>query len=93
MSEITLKYPVTDTDGEIYEKLTLRRPTVKDLKVMDRTSGDVEKIAALIARITSSAAGSKLTDYVVDRIDAEDFAAIGDIVDSFLSKSPTTGER
>ena len=88
-----LLYPLTDTDGEVYEELTLRRPTVKDMKALDSVTGEIEKIATLIEKVAMSSKGSVMATYLVDRMDAEDFGAIGEIVSSFFEKSPQTGEK
>ena len=89
----TLVYPLTDNDGEVYTELTLKRPTVKDMKVLDSAKGEIEKIAILIQRVAKSSQGSDMPSYLVDKMDVEDFAKLGEVVSSFFEKSPQTGEK
>jgi len=88
-----LLYPLTDNDGEVYDELTLKRPTVKDMKALDSVTGDIEKIAVLIQKVARSKKGSEVPSYLVDKMDAEDFGALGEMVSSFFEKSPQTGEK
>lgn len=91
--KVTLQYPVTDADGERFEELTFRRPVIKDLKALDKVTGDVEKISTLILRLATSQNNTPITPFAVDKIDAEDFAKIGEVIGSFLETSPqTTGK-
>jgi len=92
-TKVKLQYPVTDADGEVFEELIIRRPIVKDLRAIDETKGDIAKIAVLIERLATSPNKTAMTSVAVNRIDAEDFATLGDIVGSFLEKSPQTGEK
>ena len=91
--EVKLKYPITTADGEKCGDLSLRRPTVKDMKSLDGVKGEIEKSAVLIGRIATSQSGARLTSNDVDMIDAEDFAAIGEIIGSFFERPPQTGEK
>jgi hypothetical protein len=91
--KIKLQYPVVDVDGEAFEELSFRRPTVKDMKVMDGVKGEIEKTAVLIGRIATNQSGTQLSSIVVDRIDAEDFAKIAELIGSFFEKPPQTGEK
>lgn len=86
MSEIKLKHPVKMGD-ETVETVTLKRPTVKHLKIMDAAQGDISKTASLIAELAS------LPQKVVDDIDAEDFGAIAEVLGGFFGKPQGTGEK
>ena len=67
--------------------VVMRRPKAKDLKVIDQYDGrDVEGTIALIARL------STLDDLEVDNLDAEDFEALGNLLDKAKPSGPPTGE-
>lgn len=89
-----LKLPVTlrfrQTDGSEREEqiteLTLRRPTAKDLRVVDSFGGQmVGMMIALIAALSGQ------TVEVIERLDAEDFGDLSDVVGDFLPDGPKTG--
>jgi len=84
MSEFKLKHPVKMGD-EMVESVTLKRPTVKHLKIMDSANGDISKTAALISEL------SDLPLSVVDRIDGEDFGVIAEGLGGFFGKPRGTG--
>jgi Phage tail assembly chaperone proteins, E, or 41 or 14 len=81
---VTLNYPIA-VSGERVSEVTLRRPTVKDLKAFDREPGDINKMAVMIGRL------AELAPPEVDAIDAGDFLVLSEVVDGFLSPSPPTG--
>lgn len=91
--KIQLKYPVSDADGTEFRELTLRRPTVKDLKAIDEAKGEIEKAAILIGQLARGENGSALTPIAVERIDAEDFAEISEALSSFFETSPQIGDK
>ncbi|MDM7928661.1 phage tail assembly protein [Blastomonas fulva] len=89
-----LKLPVTlrfrQSDGSEREEqiteLTLRRPTAKDLRVVDSFGGQmVGMMIALIAALSGQ------TVEVIERLDAEDFGDLSDVVGDFLPDGPKTG--
>lgn len=87
-----LKHPVTITlrgpDGERQEtvsEVTLRRVKGKDLRATDDHSGEIAKTLALLAKITSQPM------VVIDELDAEDIAGLGEKLDDFLPASLRTG--
>lgn len=86
-----LKHPieVKAKDGdEVVEKitsLTLKRPKGKHLKAMDKAQGENAKVLALIA------ACSGQPPSVTDELDAEDFAGLAEIVESFFGGRLPTG--
>lgn len=90
----TLKHPVTmqfrQADGSVREEaiaeLTLRRPTAKDLRLVD-TYG-TQMVAMMIAMI-SALCGVEIE--TVERLDAEDFGELSDMVGDFLPDGPKTG--
>jgi hypothetical protein len=72
VSEVILKYPFT-AGGKKIEKLSLRRPTVKDLRTMGRFGdSDEDKEIGLIA----SLAGMIPED--MDVMDVADYKALQD---------------
>lgn len=81
---IKLQHPIK-AHGEELLALTLRRPTLGDLRAADGL-GDVGKLAKLIERCAGIPASS------VDAIDAADVEAISEVIGSFLSRSRPTGE-
>lgn len=73
MDSITLMYPYTLADGRALSSVSLRRPTVRDLKLAQRagdTSADHE--IAMIASLT----GEKLTPDDLEAMDLADYAEI-----------------
>lgn len=70
MNEIILKHPYT-VAGKTIEKLTFRRATVKDLRLMHRAgSNDEEKEIWLIATL------SALVPEDLDPMDAADYKSL-----------------
>lgn len=95
----TLRQPITrltrTTDGIEHEEelrpagatIVLRRPKAKDLMLSDRYPGrPVELSMVLIERI------SNLDADAVAEMDAEDLAALGELVAAFTPNGPKTGE-
>jgi hypothetical protein len=81
---IVLDYPIAALGGEVSE-LTLRRPRVRDLKLLDEAKGDVGKTAVLLGALAG------LTTKEVDLLDAGDFARLGQAVADFLPSAQPTG--
>jgi len=81
---IQLKYPVTVGD-EIIESITLQRPKVKHMKLMDSVDGEIEKAVVLIAALSGQSAA------VVSNIDASDFTTLSTVLGDFLGFSLPTG--
>ncbi len=90
----TLKYPVTrqfrQADGSIRDEaiaeITLRRPTGKEMKLVDLYPGRrVHMLHAMIAALSGH------DEDVIDRIDAEDLMILYDMVGDFLDDGPLTG--
>lgn len=78
-----LKYPIKVGDETIAE-LTLRRPTVKEL----RQTGGANAMAAsfdLVARLADVPLST------VDKLDGEDGVAVLELVEDFLPSSRKTG--
>jgi hypothetical protein len=74
MNEIQLKYPFT-AGGKKVERLTMRRPTVKDLRTMGRFGAtDEDKEIGLIA---------SLAGLVPEDMDAMDMADYKELQNSF----------
>lgn len=79
MSEVVLKYPFTAA-GKKIEKLTLRRPTVKDLRTVGRFGeSEEEKEVGLIATLAG------LVPEDMDDMDAMDYKALQDCFRTMLS--------
>lgn len=80
MSEIVLKYPFTAA-GKKVEKLTLRRPTVKDLRTVGRFGDtDEDKEIGLIANLAG------LIPEDMDQMDAADYKALQDSFRAMLAE-------
>jgi hypothetical protein len=77
--KIPLTYPVEAFGEDIKELQIKRRPTTKDLKVMDSEKGEVGKTAALLAKLT------EVPPATIDKMDAADFSKASDVVTGFLS--------
>ncbi|MBV5272502.1 MAG: phage tail assembly protein [Lamprocystis purpurea] len=82
---IALEYAI-EAHGETLSQLTLRRPRVRDLRLLDEAKGDVGKTAALIGALAG------LTPREVDQLDAGDFTRLGLAVADFLPGAQPTGE-
>ncbi|SPD73818.1 conserved hypothetical protein [uncultured Desulfobacterium sp.] len=76
--KIDLSFPISVFGEEVRELNIKRRPTTKDLKVMDSEKGEVSKTAALISRLCDVPPGS------VDQLDASDFSKAAEVVSGFL---------
>ena len=83
-TRLTLAYPI-QAHGEEVSEITLRRPLVRDLKVLDEAKGDVARTAALIGALAG------LTPKEVDALDAGDFTRLGQAVADFLPTAQPTG--
>lgn len=81
---IKLAHPV-EVNGQTYAAITLARPLLKHLKVLDGARGEVERSAALIGAL------SGWPPDVVDGIDAEDFGRIAEQLGGFFGAFPLTG--
>lgn len=85
MALIPLKHPIT-VNGEPVDSIEIpERLKLKHLRAMDQESGEIGKIGALIGAMAS------LPRSAVDEIDAEDFGAIADNLNGFLSQLPSIG--
>lgn len=89
-----LKHPVTlqfrQSDGSIRDEsimeLKLRRPAAKDLRLVDTYGSQmVGMMIALIAALS----GQEIE--VIEKLDAEDFGDLSDVVGDFLPDGPKTG--
>lgn len=79
-----LKYPRTVGDRQV-TKLHIRRPRVRDLKLMDKLEG-VEGSVAMIAQLSGE------SDALIEELDASDFVAISDMVEGFLPDTQENGK-
>lgn len=80
MSDVVLKYPFT-SGGKKVEKLTLRRPTVKDLRTVGRFGeSDEDKEIGLIATLAG------LIPEDMDQMDAADYKALQDCFRAMLAE-------
>jgi hypothetical protein len=78
-----LLYPI-QSEGASLGKITMRRPTVKELRAVSGL-GDFERVATLVGAL------AQLPPSSIDQIDAEDFGELGEVIASFFPKSPKTG--
>ncbi|MGQ2940597.1 MAG: phage tail assembly protein [Blastomonas fulva] len=95
MDRYTLRYPVTlsfrQTSGEVREEtiseITLRRPTAKEMRLVDRAgSGMVGLVISMLAILSGH------DEDTIERIDAQDFAELADMVTDFLPSGRTAGK-
>lgn len=75
--EHTLKKPIEDM-GDKVTIVTLKEPTVDDLIVMDKHTGEMSKTRALIARL------SGLSEKGVGSMSIPDFKSLTDLLQPFL---------
>lgn len=75
--EIKLEYPIDD-GGQKVEKLTIRRPTVLDLMVMDGVEGNIAKTVRMISQLCD------LPIEVIQTLDVSDYNKASDKVVGFL---------
>ena len=86
MKTIQLKHPIK-VEGTEIDSLTIRRPKVRDLKVIDQTKGEVARGIALVATLCD------IPEPSVNEMDAEDFQAVSEVVGNFLGVAPPTGGK
>jgi hypothetical protein len=84
MTKITLDYPIT-VDGAKLNEITLRRPTVKDMRVA-RISGkdDATQEITLIANL------AQVPTSAVEDLDMSDFVKVQKALQGFFGLSETT---
>jgi hypothetical protein len=95
MDRYTLRYPVTlsfrQTSGEVREEtiseITLRRPTAKEMRLADR--GGIGMVGMIISMLAVLSGHDEET---IERIDAQDFGALADMVGDFLPNGPMAGK-
>ncbi len=86
-----LKHPIElrNTEGQVIDTitdLTLVRPKGKHLKAMDKAQGEVGQTLALIGAVANQ------PPTVMDLLDGEDFADLGEIVEGFFGGRRRTGK-
>lgn len=84
MTKIKLEYPI-EVDGATVKEITLRRPTVKDMRVA-RVTGkdDATQEITLIANL------AQLTPDQVESLDMADFVKLQTVLKGFFGLSETT---
>ena len=76
---ITLQYPIT-ADGAQVQKLTMRRPRVRDRLIAEKDSGsEVEKEIRLIANLC------EMAPQHIELLDMADYAKLQECLAGFLS--------
>lgn len=86
---IKLKYPLDYNEGNdrfLVDTVELRRVKTKDLRELDKKTGDINRAAFLISRL------SGLDPVIVDELDGEDFNALSRAVNALMGESQKTGE-
>jgi len=94
MNRYTLLYPVTltfrqangETREETIDHIQLRRPTAKEMRVVDTATGRIGMVITMLAML------SGLDESTIERIDAEDFAELAEMVSDFLPSGRTAGK-
>ena len=87
MTLIKLKYPIIVNDEQLNEINLPERLKLKHMKAMDKATGEVSKIAALIGAM------AELPIQAIDQLDIEDFNVIAEVAGGFLAQSQGTGSK
>lgn len=90
----TLACPITmtfnsgkpDERTETVAEVTIRAPKARDMRVVDKHTGQVAQSLAMIAQLTG------LAIMQVDELDVVDVTAIGDIIEGFTKPGPPIGQ-
>ncbi|AIL13674.1 hypothetical protein IM40_09580 (plasmid) [Candidatus Paracaedimonas acanthamoebae] len=78
-TQIDLKYPIM-AEGREITSLTLRRPTVRDRLIAERTNGtNFEKEIRLVAALCD------LAPNIIESLDMADYSELQDALSDFLS--------
>ena len=80
---IKLKYPI-EVDGIQTDTLHLRRPKVRDIRLMDQFEGDVEKTIQFMAALC------QIPPAAIEEMDGEDFGLISGKVEGFMQSAGKT---
>jgi hypothetical protein len=84
MTKIKLEFPI-DIDGAKVGELTLRRPTVKDMRVARNSAkDDAAQEIALIANL------AQITPEQVEQLDLADYAQVQAALQGFFGSSAKT---
>lgn len=92
---VDLDFPI-QVDGQTVDKITIRRPKVKDLRKMEegrKAAGDDPDLLDLSVQMCVVLTG--LDPSAFDDMDAGDFEKVSDVIGNFMpgDKSPGTGEE
>lgn len=82
METFDLAYPFKNEDGVVVDTLTLRRPTVGDLTLMENESGTHHRSRKLIQLV------AELSPKDLDAMDVIDWERINDKVETFFQSGP-----
>ena len=86
METITLSQPITIANNT-YEKLSLRRPKVRDRLAVERLKKtDAEKEITMIANL------AEVTVEVIEELDLADYGKIQEVLQSFLEASQVNSD-
>jgi len=91
MSEkLKLKVPLT-VDGKTVAEVSIRRPKVKDIRVVESTKGEGDLQQGIVT--VSLLTGISVEE--IDDMDAGDFARVSEVVGGFFDalKAPDSGAR
>lgn len=88
--KLKLRHPFT-ADGATVTEVSIRRPKVRDIRVVETTKGEGE----LQQGIMTVALLTGLSVAALDDMDAGDFARVSEVVGGFFDalKAPDTGVR
>lgn len=81
--KIKLQYPIK-VGSDYIDEVSLRRPTVKELALLDKYSG-IEASVVMISKLTG------LEELVLEAMDAADFIAVNAVAEGFLPNTLKTG--
>lgn len=86
MEKIELEYPLELKNGDIVETVSLRRPTIKELRVIKNPEQPTFDEMLRMAQ-----ACSDLDPPIFDRIDVVDSLKIVEVIGGFFTSGRTTG--
>ena len=82
---ISLAYPI-EIDGVMTDTLYLRRPKVRDIKLMDSHPGEVDKSIHFLAALC------EIPPAAIEDLDAEDFGKLSLKTEGFMASAGKTSD-
>lgn len=87
-----LKHPIVGKSGEtLVTEVHVRRAKGKDLRAADKSASEFDGTLVMIERLCQMPDGSDVFPGFADELDAEDIAALGELVTASLPSGQKTG--